>query len=331
MIKLKRIVLVSVVLVVLIILGLFLGRKKSASYGVAAPIIKQESTNTVINTATVSKKSEVAVKILFVGDLMFDRYIRQVEEKRGSDFVFAGVKKILAENDLVVGNLEGPITDSSSVSVASAMGERNNYIFTFAAETSADLRQNNIHLVNLGNNHILNFGEEGLAQTKAYLQSSGIDFFGDPHGDKRLAVWEKGGVKMVLVSYDQFEGDAVNKTLRDIETAKEMQADKIILYTHWGKEYAGAPEEGIQSLAHQFIDAGVDLIIGSHPHVTQSKEEYQGKLIYYSLGNFIFDQYFSPETQKGLAVQIAIDSVSKKMTAHEFPVKLNSNGQTVQP
>jgi poly-gamma-glutamate synthesis protein (capsule biosynthesis protein) len=330
-VRLRRIVLFSVVSVSIIILGLFLGRNKSVSSTIVMPVTNQDRMDVNVGTVAVSRKAAEAVKILFVGDLMFDRYIRQVAERRGRDFVFAGVKKMLAENNLVVGNLEGPITDSPSVSVASAMGEKNNYIFTFPSQTSADLGQNNIRLVNLGNNHILNFGETGLAQTKAYLQASGIDFFGDPSAGKRLATWKKGGVKVVFVSYNQFEFDAVNQTLCDIEAAKQLQDDKIILYTHWGKEYANAPEEKIQALAHQFVDAGADLIIGSHPHVTQGKEEYQGKLIYYSLGNFIFDQYFSPETQKGLAVQIAIDPATKKMTAQEFPVVMNHSGQTLQP
>ncbi len=268
------------------------------------------------------------VKILFVGDMMFDRYIRQTAERKGSDFVFAGVKEILAGNDLVVGNLEGPITDKASVSVGSEIGARDNYIFTFNPDVASELWKNNVKLVNIGNNHILNFGNDGLTQTKENLQNNKVDFFGDPAGEKRIAVWNQKGLKLAFVSYNQFEKDGVAKTLADIKAAKQMNADEVVLYAHWGTEFVGQSDAKIKDLAHGFIDSGADLIIGSHPHVVQDKEQYQGKMIYYSLGNFIFDQYFSFETQQGLAVQLEIDT-KKQTTFKELPVTMKANGQTI--
>jgi poly-gamma-glutamate synthesis protein (capsule biosynthesis protein) len=102
------------------------------------------------------------------------------------------------------------------------------------------------------------------------------------------------------------------------------------MYTHWGREYMTEPDNGEITLAHEFIDSGVDLVIGSHPHVVQTKEEYNGKIIYYSLGNFVFDQYFDPNTREGLAVEVTIDPNDKSIIAKDFPIMLGSSGQTFQ-
>lgn len=324
--QIGKIILLLVLLTVLVLVGLFLVGKKTASFENIKFSTEKQKT---VAFEKVPIKSKELVRILFVGDMMFDRYVRQVSAKRGSDFVFAGVKEMLSGSDLVVGNLEGPITDKPSVSVDSEIGARNNYIFTFDSTVGADLWKNNIKLVNIGNNHILNFGEEGLLKTKENLKNNRVDFFGDPAGEKRLAVWKKNGTKIVFVGYNQFEKEAENKTSADLEQAKKEGADLIVLYAHWGTEFVGQAGDNIKELAHNFIDSGADLIIGSHPHVVQDKEEYKGKLIYYSLGNFIFDQYFSPETQQGLAVQIEMNPQDEKVFAKELPVMMKTNGQTI--
>ncbi|NTV41427.1 MAG: CapA family protein [Candidatus Moranbacteria bacterium] len=324
--QIRKIILLLVLLAGLVLAGLFLAGKKTASFeSIKFTTEKQK----VFTAEQVSVESKKPVRILFVGDMMFDRYIRQVSEKKGSDFVFAGVKEMLSGSDLVIGNLEGPITDKPSVSVGSKIGVPDNYIFTFDPAVGGQLWKNNIHLVNLGNNHILNFGEEGLSKTKENLKSSGVDFFGDPAGEKRLAIWEKNGTKIVFVSYNQFEKDAKSKTLVDIVQAKKAKTDWLVLYAHWGTEFASQSSDNIKDLAHSFIDSGVDLVIGSHPHVVQDKEEYKGKMIYYSLGNFIFDQYFSPQTQRGMAVQFEMNSRDGKISAKEFLVSMKNSGQTI--
>lgn len=269
------------------------------------------------------------IKILFLGDLMFDRWIRQVSEKRGGDFVFQKVKNLLQSEDLVVGNLEGPITKNSSVSVGSEFGAKENYIFTFPKETATELFRENIRLVNLGNNHILNQGASGLASTESYLKAAGVDFFGDPQAEEtRSKNYEAGGLKISFINYNQFVGDGAAKTMENIQKSKEEKADIIIIYAHWGTEFVAEPSQKIKNLAHQFTDAGADLVIGSHPHVVQMKEEYKNKMIYYSLGNFIFDQYFQPETERGMGVEADIDPISKKINFREYNFTLSKNGQT---
>lgn len=267
------------------------------------------------------------INILFLGDMMFDRNIRLAINKNSGEFIFQKVENLFQNNDLVVGNLEGPITDYRSVSVNSRMGSANNFTFTFDPSVAGLLAGENIKLVNLGNNHILNFGTSGVAKTRKYLAESGIDFFGDP--EKGSIVENINGFKIAFVSYNQFFTDGDKKAFQNLEDVKKNNPDLIILYAHWGAEYMTKPGTSMKVLAHKFIDSGVDLVIGSHPHVVQSKEEYKGKLIYYSLGNFIFDQYFSANTEKGLAVKVEIDPIDKKISAEEYPVRMEKSGQTV--
>ncbi len=267
------------------------------------------------------------VTILFGGDMQFDRYIRSVTGKRGGAFVFDGLRGEFQKANLVVANLEGPITNNPSVSETSVEGSHDNYVFTFPSETAALLKGENVGLVNIGNNHILNFKEDGVRQTKEYLETAGVGYFGSPlSGDERIAFLEIEGVRFGFVNYNEFVWKGNEKALSDIALAKE-QTDFVIIYTHWGKEYVDATPE-MKTLAHEFIDVGADLVIGSHPHVVQVTEEYRGKWIYYSLGNLIFDQYFRPETQAGLIVRAVFDPMMRDITLSELPIRLKTNGQT---
>lgn len=324
----KKIILILIFATGFIASSLFFLNKKNTSP--ESPNLTKKNARTAVEM-TLALESENLIKILFVGDMMFDRYVRQISDRNGYDFVFQKIEGLLSGNDLVVGNLEGPITDNKSVSVNSKIGDRNNYIFTFDPKVSDTLARKNIRLVNIGNNHISNFASSGIESTRKYLIQSEVDFFGDPENiDKRLIIKHIKGLKIAFVNYNQFITGAEKKTITDIDSAKKMEADLIIIYTHWGKEYIANPDQNIKNLAYRLIDNGADLIIGSHPHIVQPKEEYRGKMIYYSLGNFIFDQYFRQETQNGLAVQIEISAENKKIISREFPIQIGRNGQISQ-
>ena len=317
----KKIMLVAVLMVSLSA-SLFFAGKKTFSFSNKT---NEQQISPIVNAS----KNQDVISILFVGDMMFDRYIRQVSEKHGYPFLFQKIESMLKGNDLVLGNLEGPITDKLSISIDSKMGEKDNYIFTFDSKSAQALANENIKLVNIGNNHITNFGSTGIESTRNYLIRSGVDFFGDPEkSNKRMAFKNIKGLKIAFVNYNQFVSNGEQKTLDDISKAKALGADEIIIYTHWGTEFVDTPDQKIRNLAHEFIDYGADLIIGSHPHVIQSKEEYKGKVIYYSLGNFIFDQYFDSRTQEGLAVKVQIDLKYNKMSFAEYKIEMKNNGQS---
>lgn len=273
------------------------------------------------------KKGSGPVLVLLGGDMMFDRYIRTVARTKGNDFILAGLEEVLREADIVVANLEGPITNSASRSESSVMGEAANYVFTFDPSWATTLRARGIGVVNIGNNHILNFGAQGLEETRGFLDSAGVAFFGDPLDPaRRFLIREVGSVSVGLVNYNQFVADGGAKALEDIRSVRG-QADTVVVYTHWGTEYVGATADE-KRLGHAFIDAGADAVIGSHPHVVQETETYQGRRIYYSLGNLIFDQYFRDDTRHGLLVEMAIDPASHGLSFRDIPVELERNGRT---
>lgn len=275
-------------------------------------------------------------QLLFLGDLMLDRSIRQAAQKNGNDFIFARLKPWFMEQDLVIANLEGPITANKSVSVGSAIGSRRNFIFTFDPSVAKTLFDNYLRLVSLGNNHILNFGAAGLVATRQFLDGALINYFGAPPADgespeERSFIKEIRGLKIAFVNYNQFVGkvSAEQAAARE-EIAKIKKAvDVVIVYAHWGAEYTASPNDAVKKLARDFIDAGADLIIGSHPHVIQSVEEYKGKKIYYSLGNFIFDQYFDPATRRGLGVTVKINLADGALLFEEKELETQLNGQTI--
>jgi poly-gamma-glutamate synthesis protein (capsule biosynthesis protein) len=324
----------SIFLAILLFFSIFYSSVKKASIidpyisPIVASVIPLGSSLAPIPVQMKRREALKTVTLIFGGDMIFDRSIRTAMRKRGNDFPLAPLKDLFAKSDLVVANLEGPITENVSKSEGSVIGSRENYFFTFDPSVAEALKDAGVSMVNLGNNHILNFGEDGVAQTKKYLEEAGIGYFGAPTDTgNRYWIREVNGMQIAFVNYNQFVSNGKEKALADIAEAKS-KSDFVVLYTHWGKEYVPALQS-VKDLAHEFVSAGADLIIGSHPHVVQEHEIYHEKTIYYSLGNLVFDQYDSEETKNGLLVRASIDVKTKAVSIEEIPVNLKSNGQTI--
>lgn len=285
-------------------------------------------------------------EIVFGGDMMFDRTIRTTIEEKGGDFIFSCIDPVLRSADLVVANLEGPITDNPSISQDSEPGDGNNYTFTFPPSTATLLAAHNIRLVNIGNNHIMNFSREGLLQTKMYLDRAGVAYFGDP--DKveadRVARIKIHSIPFSFVNWSDWTpvgkpsasngAGFLNSTVAQVR--EEAQSGRVVVvYTHWGIEYATTSLPRMQALAHQFVDAGASIVVGSHPHVVQEHEVYgstvlttgQGKNIYYSLGNFIFDQYWMDAVDHGLLLDVVFTKEGVA-SIKEIPIVLQRDRRT---
>lgn len=242
--------------------------------------------------------------IIFGGDMMFDRTIRTLLVREGEDYIFSCIKDVLQGADLVLANLEGPITSHDSVSVGTAPGMEGNYTFTFPLSTAELLKRHNITLVNIGNNHIMNFGREGLLETKQALSRAGVRYFGDPDSAEadRVARLSLKGIPFSFVNWSDWTSDKTDHTVAQVE--KEAMLGRIVVvYTHWGEEYAPVTPR-VRQLAHSFVEAGADIVLGSHPHVVQEHEIYKGAHIYYSLGNLVFDQYWEESVRRGLLVRV---------------------------
>ncbi|MFA6158312.1 MAG: CapA family protein [Candidatus Paceibacterota bacterium] len=241
--------------------------------------------------------------ILFVGDMMFDRTIRSMSERRGGDYLFACVIDYIKGFDLAVGNLEGTITDNPSLSQRTLPGEAGNTTFTFPTSTAELLRRSGIGAVSIANNHIFDFGRFGVESTREYLTAAGVQHFGDPIDPaQKSLVKDVNGLGIALVGFNQFLGvDSATATVAEIQGLR-ANSDAIIVFSHWGDEYVPVTD-GQRAIAHAFIDAGADAVIGAHPHVIQEHEVYKGKSIYYSLGNFMFDQYWEDAVRDGLVLE----------------------------
>ena len=276
-------------------------------------------------TAPVAPVVKKAADILFVGDMFFDRHIRQVAEAEGGDYVFSCVDPLLQSADFVIGNLEGPITSNASVSVGTVVGSANNYRFTFATTTAMLLARHSLKAVSLGNNHIENFGMSGLLQTHTYLDAAGVGYFGGVLGNEPVYRTDDGGIALSFVGYNQFGGSSPAHVALTI--LEERAAGRVVIvFAHWGTEYSTTTAQ-TRPIATLFAESGANAIIGSHPHVVGVHEYIGSTLVYYSLGNFIFDQYFSDAVMHGLAVALHITG-DGTVTATEYPTKLERDGRT---
>lgn len=265
--------------------------------------------------------------IVFVGDMMFDRSIRTAVAARGARELFSCLDDLLRA-DLVVGNLEGPITTLPSVSVGSKIASPENYIFTFPTSTIDVLRELHVGLVNIGNNHILNFGYEGLAETTRWLDRASIAHMGDPSASEENRVYrvELRGVPFSFVNWNDWTSGDVESVSRQIRS-ESNQGRIVVVYAHWGEEYMAEARGRTVETAHRLVDAGARLVVGSHPHVVQQHEDYLGVPIYYSLGNFIFDQYWEVSVRTGLLLRVVFDEDGTARVSDTY-VSLSRDGST---
>ena len=265
------------------------------------------------------------LRVLFVGDMFFDRYIRQVSAQFGPDYPFICIDPLFQSADVVVGNLEGPITDSTSISFGTIPGSANNYTFTFPTTTAAALARHRVRAVSLGNNHILNFSWSGLLSTQQYLSAAGVGYFGGAAGNEPIYRIDANGVHLSLVGFNSFGGSSAQSVASTTATER-AKGREVVVFAHWGVEYATTTAT-TRPIAQLFADSGATAVIGSHPHVVGPHEWLSNTLVYYSLGNFIFDQYFSSAVVHGLAVMITF-SPQGIVNAQEYPVELERSGQT---
>ncbi|MDD5051082.1 MAG: AmmeMemoRadiSam system protein B [Candidatus Pacebacteria bacterium] len=257
------------------------------------------------------------VTVLAFGDLMLDRQVRNLIAVNGSEYPFANIKRFLKGSDIVVANAEGTFTNFSSVTADLHNKELH---FTFDEAMLPVLKKLGFTTLSQANNHALDFGKVGLTESQKAITQAGLETFGDPLNSQSEPIIETvRGQKIAFVGYHEFGPQNDDAILGAIGKAKAQGAFTIV-YPHWGVEYQKNPTSLQVELAHRFIDAGADLILGSHPHVVEPIEVYKGKAIFYSLGNFVFDQDFSKETMRGLSVGVSVDD--QAVSYYLFPLDI---------
>lgn len=253
------------------------------------------------------------VTIGFVGDLGLGRHITSTARvKNDFSWSFQKISPWLLENDFTLANLESPIISDCPE------GKTGTFTFCGDPQFLPYLKANKL-IFNLNNNHILNYGVAGLSQTEQYLST---DYFYDNFYIKKI-----NGISFGFLGYDFITYPKLDKPqiLARVKVLKP-QVDYLIVSIHWGNEYLSKPEQWRVDFAHQLIDAGVDVIQGQHPHVWQGLEIYRGKYIFYSLGNFIFDQSWSAATSHSQIARLTFTK-DKAIDYQLFPIAIKFNSQ----
>ncbi|MFA4890911.1 MAG: AmmeMemoRadiSam system protein B [Candidatus Gracilibacteria bacterium] len=262
---------------------------------------------------------ERAVTVMALGDIMMGRYVRTLMEmennnERSFELIRGDEDRFFYGADVFFGNLEGPIQGAGFPS-------RTSLIFGFHEDTAPLLSKFGFDVFSIANNHILNQGWDGFDSTVQNLQSAGVSACGHPTEVVPGAVVYKtfGDKEIAFICFDdvghRLDMDSAVSLVDDVDD----DVDFTIVSIHWGFEYVHTPNNYRQvDPAHRFVDAGADVIIGHHPHVVQTFEIYNGVPIFYSLGNFIFDQYWSYDTQEQLGVGIVLGDETTKF--YLFPM-----------
>jgi len=247
------------------------------------------------------EKEIIPEKIAFVGDLMFDRGVERLMLKDSFSYPIELIKSFLDDFDVVVGNLEGPINENPNDFSDSSLK------FSFDKKVLETLNEGNFSILSLANNHTLNMNKDGLQETRDILSEAKINFTGDPTICDSADTYQKDGIAYFGINKTYSFNCSDKEIAASIKEYKFYNPESfLVILIHWGNEYEETNSTQQQKLAYAMIDAGADLIIGGHPHVVQNIEIYNDKLIFYSLGNFIFDQYFSEETQQGLIIGLEV-------------------------
>ena len=260
------------------------------------------------------------VVIVAVGDVMLSRYVgERIRSKGDPRAPFLRTAEILEEADVTFCNLESPFYDEGSP-IEDAM------IFRADPETIEGLKYAGFDIVSLANNHFGDQGVAGMSFTFSHLNKNGIEFTGAGENEVKAReprIIERNGVKFAFLGYTDIESGiredyvatsekpgvallAKESLMQDIRRAKK-QAHVVIVSMHWGTEYEESPTKRQRMFAHLAVDSGALLVLGHHPHVIQPLEEYKGGYIFYSLGNFVFDQMQSEKTRTGLIARISFE------------------------
>ncbi|MFC8561252.1 CapA family protein [Peribacillus frigoritolerans] len=257
---------------------------------------------------TVATKSDQPLTMTMVGDVMMGRYVEEVTEKHGYEYLFRYMKPYFTNSDYVSGNYEHTALKEEVSNYKGADTPIRLNSNTSGVEAVKDA---GFSVVSLANNHMMDYEEQGLLDTIDEFKSADMHYVGvgsnTAEAKNSIDYADVNGVRVATLGFtDVYGKDAVSKSnkagllnsnpdllfemIGKARDAKQGNADLVVVNMHWGQEYSTSTTDRQKDLAKAIIDAGADIIIGHHPHVLQSFDVYKDGIIFYSLGNFIFDQ-----------------------------------------
>jgi poly-gamma-glutamate synthesis protein (capsule biosynthesis protein) len=275
------------------------------------------------SATTVEEPAAQEIVVTFIGDNILGTdpkfavgtSLPAVWAQNGNDpnYFFQNTKYLFESDDLTVANLEVALTDATD-KIDKGPGE----VYHFKGDPSLvqTMTAGDIEAVTVSNNHTRDFGQEGFDDTIATLDGAGIDYFGEGF----QYVTDIKGVTFGFLGYQAWSDSDELRTqiASDIGGLRARGADVVIPYFHWGIESTAEPYEVQTALAHHAIDSGADMIIGSHPHVIQSMELYNGKLIAYSLANFAFGGNSNPSDKRTFILQTRLHALGDAVQGIDF-------------
>lgn len=280
-----------------------------------------------------------SINLVFAGDIMMadctdpdvptmTESVEDIMDKRGAAYVFGDTPEVLRPADLAIANLEGTFSDRGKP-VANKK-----YTFRTNPKYAASIAEAGVDIVSLANNHILDYGTEAFFDTLRHLADNSLMYVGAgrnvDEAMEPLYVDVKGSKVAILASSliipfnswragDNRPGishsDNPAMLLKEVANARK-QADIVAVYLHWGIEYTYTPLSQQRKLAKQLIDAGADMVIGTHPHVVQGLEIYKGKTIAYSIGELVF---WRIDPRQTMLLEVSINKETGKQTARVIP------------
>lgn len=266
----------------------------------------------VIETKEVVSSNDAS--ILFTGDVMLGRYVETLMRKNGENYPFELVRERLDMADAALINLEGPVLRTEKHRQTPDFTT----VFSFDESVLNVLKNNSIDILNLSNNHTLDKGQEVFEEMISMIELNELEWFGHPRlwEDRYVNSVEINGFIFTFIGFHQatnpgFNIDAARSFIQTWR--KDNPRDIIVSNVHHGPEYRKESSNLQKQIARGLIDGGSDIVIGHHPHVVQEMEIYNGKPIFYSLGNFVFDQYFSKDVQEGLTIEMVAKNIDKEV------------------
>lgn len=263
------------------------------------------------------------VSLLFVGDIMLGRHVELLIEQEGIEYPFLHVTELLNSADITIANFEG------SVPKVHVPTPSKNMTFSIQASYMETLRNVGIDILSLANNHSYDYGYTGYQNTLSVCAQYGLVCRGTAGelNDTSIYTFEVGEYAVGIIFIHTLFTQPSHESLTTYMSALTETSDYQFAYIHWGDEYEHIHNTDQETLALLLIDLGADAVFGHHPHVIQDVAVYKDVPIFYSLGNFVFDQYFSTDVMQGLAVRTIID----ESEIYFEPIVVSSEEMRSQP
>ena len=274
----------------------------------------------VIESETETEGEPAEILLSFTGDCIlgtdeffaWDTGLPAYYNLYGPEYFLKNVRSIFEEDDLTIVNMEGTLTEETT-------RVDKQFAFKGDPEYVKILTSSSVEAANVANNHSHDYGEKSFQDTVQTLEENGIKTFG--YDD--VAVLEVKGIRVGMFGIYELDDhlERIPQVKQDIAKLKEQNVDIIVAVFHWSNELVTVPDENQVTLAHLAIDEGADVVVGHHPHVVQGIDEYKGKTIAYSLGNFCFGGNTHPtEMDTFIFQQKFILDGKRNITGSEYKV-----------